>query len=346
MIMTSFADLMANQPSYREKQLKEAVFKNLITDWSEATNLPIRLREELAKTYPLGIKAVDCRSKDRQTIKSLFTLDDGKAVEAVLMGSKDGRKTVCVSSQIGCPLGCKFCATGKMGFHRNLEAGEIVQQVLYFSRLVKPEKITNVVFMGMGEPFLNYDNVLKSIRFMNEKDGFGLGARNFSISTVGIIEGINKLTEEALQINLAISLHAPNDRLRNTIIPSSTRFPIRKILEATDNYINKKKRKVMLEYMMLRGINDSDEHAIALSKLITNPLYMINLIKYNATESFEPSSSERIKMFRQILERRHINVTQRFSHGEDIDAACGQLAIKSGRAWTRTRDLSDVNRTL
>ena len=332
--------VLKKEPNYRLKQAKEAFFKDLIDDWSKATTLPVNLREELNREFPLSFGNEVFISKDKKTIKILTTLQDGLKIESVLMKHKEGRNTVCVSSQIGCPLGCKFCATGKMGFKRNLEKFEIVNQVLFFARHLKKnkEKVTNVVFMGMGEPFLNYDNVLGAIKVLNDKEGFNLGARKISISTVGMIEGIEKLSNEKLQVNLAISLHAPTDKLRSEIMPINKKYNLRKVFRAVDNYIEKTNRKVMFEYLMIKDLNDSSECAKELAELMKKPLYFVNLISYNPvgnilpeghynpTGNFQSSSKETIKKFKNILEKEGVSVTERYRFGRDIKAACGQLA--------------------
>jgi len=335
--------ILKNEPKYRLNQAREAIFKNLISNWNEATNFPLEMRNKLNKEYPLEIKAEIFVSRAKDVVKALMILKDGLNIEAVLMMHKD-RNTICVSSQVGCPLACVFCATGQMGFKRNLEADEIISQVLFFARYLKnskPEKkinppifnqkskgggINNIVFMGMGEPFLNYDNVLSAIKILNNKESFGLGARHFSISTIGIIEGIKKLAGEKLEINLAISLHAPDNNLRHKLIPANQKYPISEILKAVDDYIKKTKRKVMFEYLMIKGVNDSLEQAEQLARLMKKYLYMVNLISYNPTGKFEPSSADAVKKFKEILEKRGVSVTQRYSFGKDIKAACGQLA--------------------
>ena len=324
----SWAGNSRGEPAYRLKQAKSALFRTLIESWKEADNLPLALRQRLENEFPMGIKAKTFISKDREAVRALLDLSDGLKVETVLMLHKDRRNTVCVSSQVGCPLGCLFCATGKLGFKRNLSAWEIVSQVLFFSRYLKKlrQKITNIVFMGMGEPFLNYDNVISAIKILNDKDGFNLGSRRFSISTSGITDGIEKLAEEKLQINLAISLHAPNDELRSKIIPVNKKYPIRKILGAVDDYIDKTKRRVMFEYIMIKDFNDSDAMALELAKLMKKPLYLVNLISYNPTGTFKPSSPQRTKKFMEILERKGVAVTKRHAFGQDIRAACGQLS--------------------
>jgi 23S rRNA (adenine2503-C2)-methyltransferase len=287
MNLTQLEKVLEKEPAYRLKQVKKALFQDLINGWKEATNLPLNLREELSQKCSLSIKGELFISKDKRTTKVLITLEDDLKVESVLMKHKE-RNTICVSSQVGCALGCLFCATGKMGFKRNLETSEIVEQVLFFAQYLKKsrERVTNVVFMGMGEPFLNYENIISAIKILNDKEGFNLGARKFSISTVGIIEGIEKLAKEKLEVNLAISLHSPNNKLRSKLIPVNKKYPIEKILKSVDDYIKRTNRKVMFEYLMIKGLNDSDESAKELTKLMKKNLYLVNLISYNPTGDF------------------------------------------------------------
>ena len=323
-------DILAQEPKFRLKQIKRALFFDLVDDWNKVTTLPLELREKLKRDCPLDIDAKILISKDKQSVKACIDLSDGLQVETVLMKhkGKTERNSICVSTQVGCALGCKFCATGIMGLKRNLEAMEIVEQVLFFARYLKSnkEKITNIVLMGMGEPFLNYDNVMEAVRILNGADGFGFGARRISISTVGIIEGIEKLIKEKIEINLAISLHAPNDEIREKIMPVNNKYSIKKILQAVDKYISATNRKVMFEYVMLNNVNDSDECASELAKIMNKPLYMVNLVSCNETGIFKASSPQRIKRFREILEKNKVAVTQRYRFGDDIKAACGQLA--------------------
>lgn len=272
-------------------------------------------------------------SKDSQSIKAVFTLEDGSKIESVLMKHEDGRRTVCLSSQVGCAMCCDFCATGQQGFKRNLSVKEITDQILFFTDLLKKDKerVSNAVFMGMGEPFLNYDNVLKAVRIINSKDGFGIGARKISISTAGITEGVEKLAGEKLQVNLAISLHASNNELRSKIMPINKNYPVEKVLKAVDNYIGKTKRKVMFEYLMIDGLNDSPQSARELASLLRkmrNRIFMVNLIAYNPIghSNFKPSSGQRIKTFKNALKRLGIEVSQRYRFGKEIKGACGQLA--------------------
>lgn len=308
--------------NYRDKQIYHAVYKELIDNWDKATALPKNLRDELKIKMPLKINAALFESKNCK--KALIN-----SVETVLM-QYQGRNSVCVSTQVGCPMGCKFCKTGQMGFIKNLTAQEIVDQVLYFARLLKKtdQKIDNVVFMGMGEPFLNYDNVITAIKILNDKDKFNLGARHISISTCGIIKGIEKFTESNIQVNLALSLHAPNSELRSALMPINDKQPLPQVLKAISYYINKTNRKVMFEYIMIKDINDKPQHAQELSKLLKNFLCVVNLIPYNPTGIYKSSSQKTIYNFKSILIKNGIRATQRFGFGQDINAACGQLATK------------------
>jgi len=319
---------LADQPKFRIKQAFKSVFKDLIINWNNNTTLPLSLREVLNLECPLEIKSEIFGSKNSKTIKALITLEDNAKIETVLMKHKDGRATVCVSSQVGCPLACEFCATGAIGYKRNLEASEIIDQILFWQRYLhnNSDKITNVVYMGMGEPFLNYDSVMKSIKFINDKDGFNIGARHISISTAGLIKEINKFAKEKMQINLAISLHASNDKLRSELMPVNNKYPLKELMFVVENYVENSSRRVMFEYLMISGINDSEYHAKELAKLMSHPLYVVNLIQYNSTGKYKPSSYRTIEKFKNILLRSKIKVTQRHSFGTDINAACGQLA--------------------
>ncbi len=333
MEIQNLKNILEGYPKFRLKQVYDLIFKNLINSWNKATNLPKDIKKLLQKKFPLEIKAKEQKTLDKNSLKASIELEDGKIVETVLMKHKDGRNTVCVSSQIGCPLGCLFCATGKMKFARNLEANEIIMQILYFARLLKKEnqKVTNIVFMGMGEPFLNYDEVMKAIKIINNKDRLNIGARKISISTVGIIDGIKKLSKEPMQINLAISLHAPNDKLRSEIIPINKKYPLKKLIQACQNYIEKTNRRIMFEYILIKGLNDSPKHAKELAVLLKENfknLYIINLIKYNDTKKFKSSSTDQIKIFEKILKENDIPFVERYRFGDAIDAACGQLASK------------------
>jgi len=331
MNLSALQKILQNEPPYRLKQAYQAIFKNCVESWDEATVFPKDLREKLKQDCPIEINARLIESTDGNTAKAAIVFDDEVMVEAVLMRQRDERNTLCLSSQVGCPLGCGFCATGKKGFRRDLTADEIITQALFFARYLrqKDERISNVVFMGMGEPFLNYDAVLRAIRIINDKDFFNIGARKISISTCGITEGIKKLANEPLQINLAISLHAPNDKLRDALMPIGKKYPIKKVLGATADYIKKTGRRVMIEYLLLKNTNDSPEDARALSNLLKKELkrlFFVNIIPYNPTGFFNPSEGQKIKRFKDMLEKTGVTVTQRFRFGRDVKGACGQLA--------------------
>jgi 23S rRNA (adenine2503-C2)-methyltransferase len=332
MIFQNIEEALKNEPSYRLKQIKKALFSDLIESWDQASTLSQELRKNLTEVYPLPelkLKKL-LTSKDEQTTKALLELSDGQSIESVLMKHEDGRRTICVSSQVGCKMNCQFCATGQQGFKRDLSSEEIIAQVLFFARLLKQakEKITNIVFMGMGEPFLNYDNVLEAIKTINSKEGMNLASRKISISTAGIPKLIEKLAKEPLQVNLAISLHAPTDELRSKLMPINRTYPIQDVLKAVDSYLAQTNRKVMFEYLMIDGVNDGPEQAQELSRIMKKSLYFLNLISFNPVShcEFKPSPGWKIKEFGAILERAGVAFTQRYRFGQEIEAACGQLA--------------------
>lgn len=320
------------EKSYRFTQAKEAVFKQLISDWNEATTLPPAMRAKLNEVCPIQQFEVvrETESERGDTRKAALKLPDGNLIETVLMRHEGGRNTVCVSSQAGCPMACTFCATGTMGLKRNLTTGEIVAQVLHFSRLlnVVGERVTNMVFMGMGEPMHNYDAVMKAVRIFNDQKGLAIGARHISISTCGIVAGINRMADEPLQVNLAISLHAPNDTLRTSLMPVNRAYPLGKLMPAIDNYIAKTGRKVMFEYLLIENLNDTQEVMQELAVLMKKPLYHVNLIKYHTTGAYVSSPRDRRTACLDELKKAGVSVTHRITFGEDIDAACGQLANK------------------
>jgi len=329
------------EKNYRLKQVKKAVFVDLINDWDEATTFSKELREEIKKEFPiLSMKVLNLlESKNKDSVKAVLKLKDGNIIETVLMkhlntkedDAKAGRNTVCVSSQAGCAMNCGFCATGKMGLKKNLTSEEIVDQVLFFARHLNKENqtINNIVFMGMGEPFLNYDNTIQAIRILNDKDGFNLGIRHISVSTCGIVPGIEKFAEENLQVNLAISLHAADDETRTKLMPIDKTYPLAELMKAVDDYIKKTNRKVMFEYLLIDGVNDRPEDAANLVKLMKNSLYHVNLIKYHDTGgNLKPSPQAKRTQFFDALKKLGVSATFRVSFGEDIMAACGQLAGK------------------
>ncbi|MDA3802663.1 MAG: 23S rRNA (adenine(2503)-C(2))-methyltransferase RlmN [Patescibacteria group bacterium] len=329
MNIEKLSDILQDQPKFRFKQVEKALYSDFITNWQDLSVLPKDLREKLNNECPLDIEAKIFDGQNRGK-KALITLEDGQEIETVLIRQKHDdtlRYTVCLSTQIGCPLACVFCATGKMGFTRNLESSEIIEQVIFWARYLKErdEKIDNIVYMGMGEPFLNYSQFIKSVKFLNDVETFNIGARRLSVSTAGITEGIKKLAGEKIQVNLAISLHAADDDLRRDLMPVAKKYRIHEILKEVDRYILKTNRRVMFEYLMIKEVNDSDKDAEKLVKLMKKPLYMVNLIPYNSTGRFQPSSEKRIDKFKEILENEGVAVTVRKSYGAEIGAACGQL---------------------
>jgi 23S rRNA (adenine2503-C2)-methyltransferase len=334
----SFAEVAATlaswgEPRFRARQVWEWTWKHLATEFGQMANLPTPLRERLAGSFAIGYPTPVARAGDDEgTEKVLLSLRDGQEIEAVLIREED-RRTVCVSTQVGCPVSCPFCATGGMGHVRDLTAGEIAAQVLYFARELREEgeRVTHVVVMGMGEPFLNYDATVKAIRNLNDRRGFGLGARRITVSTVGIVPGILRLADEALQVNLAISLHAPTDALRRELVPLGERWPIQDILAAADVYASATGRRVSYEYVLIRGVNDSLDHARQLAGLLRGRLAHVNLIPFNPAPGlpFQASDEREVDTFRRELVVRGVDATVRRSRGAAIQAACGQLRNRS-----------------
>ena len=316
--------------SFRVQQVWRGVYVDLAPSYDDITTLSKPLRATLAEKLPLGALQVasTIESRDRRTRKALFKLADGETIETVLM-LYDVRRTICVSTQVGCAIGCAFCATGKSGFTRDLSAGEIVAQVLHFARILasKGERITNIVYMGMGEPFLNYDAVMKSIRILNDHEGFNLGARSFTISTVGIISGIERFTEEDSQVNLAISLHTGDDELRTRLVPINARYQLGPLMASCRAYVRKTHRRLTFEIALIDGVNDSVEDAKKAAKLLAGLLCHVNLIPLNPIpgSTFRPSPRERVDAYAQELTDAGINTTVRVGRGVKISAGCGQL---------------------
>lgn len=324
-------------PSYRAKQILHAIYKEGKRNFEEISVLPRELQKSFTRGFPVFSFEVarEVASLNENTVKTLFKLHDGKLIEGVLMRFRDGRNSVCVSSQVGCGLKCAFCATGTMGFLRNLTAEEIADQVLYFDhRLKKNEKnqlcsrVNHVIFMGMGEPFLNYEEVMKSVKILNDPDLLNIAARHITVSTSGIIPCIEKLAQEKIQINLAVSIHAPNQALREKLMPIAKAYKLDALICAIKAYIQKTRRRVSYEYVMLKNINDSEDLAREFAKLIKGQQCHVNLIPYNETYlGFSNAGKSRINRFREILESFDIPVTVRVSLGQDIAAACGQLVL-------------------
>jgi 23S rRNA (adenine2503-C2)-methyltransferase len=338
------------QPAYRARQIYRQIYVNLADDPAVMTDLPAALRTRLTAETCMGtLELVRLQTADEGlTRKALFRLPDGAVVESVLMVYPD-RATVCVSTQAGCAMGCVFCATGRMGLLRNLSPGEIVEQVLWAARdlrTIEPRTknrepkdrvsvlgsrfsvLTNVVFMGMGEPFANYDRWWRSVERLHDPEGFNMGARNLTVSTVGLAPGIHRLAGESLPINLAISLHAPDDALRSEMMPVNRRYPIAALLDATREYIARTNRRVSFEYVLLQGKNDNPAQAATLAKLLRGILCHVNLIPWNPVPGAPLGRSERARVlrFQQELQAGGIPCTVRVERGVAIAAACGQLA--------------------
>jgi 23S rRNA (adenine2503-C2)-methyltransferase len=352
------------EPSFRADQVWGWLYRSLVSDFNQMRNLPKELRARLGEAAhlqtltPLPVlspalssaegpalnrtkgeaEGVESVSADGLTRKVLFALRDGETIESVFM-RYERRRTVCVSTQVGCPIGCPFCATGQSGFERNLTAGEIVEQVLYFAREVRDQEngqqgpdslITNVVFMGMGEPLLNYEATWQAIETLNDARGFGLGARRITLSTVGIVPGIQRLSQEQSQVGLAVSLHAPTDRLRDKLVPLNRRYPLRRLMAACQDYVQNTGRRITFEYALMEGVNDSLEQARRLGRLLEGLTCHVNLIPLNpiVESPYQPSSRKMALAFQRELERQGIPTTMRVGRGIDIQAGCGQLRGK------------------
>lgn len=328
-----------NQPKFRLEQVKKAIYQDGVSSFKEITNLPKDLREILDQEInilPFKVEKV-LEAFNSESFKALLKLSDGNFLESVLMSPKPGMLSVCISTQVGCPLNCGFCATGRGGFKRNLTAEEIVGQVLFWKQYLKNKKakdyVSNVVYMGMGEPFLNWKETKKSLEILNDPKMFNLGSRNISVSTAGIPEGIVNLAHEFGQVNLALSLHFADNEKRSKFMPINKKYNLEHLRDALRKYFETSKRKVFLEYIMLSGINDSLEDAKKLADYIKSigklQLLHVNLIRYNATDNnLVSSSGNKTQIFKKFLEENRISVTIRKSLGEEIQGACGQLAGK------------------
>jgi 23S rRNA (adenine2503-C2)-methyltransferase len=316
---------LAGEPPFRAGQVWEWTARGAAS-YEEMTNLPGALRARLAAEVPFSTLELrhEARSSDG-TVKALFaTTRDDRPVEAVLMRYRDGRRSICLSSQSGCPLTCTFCATGQMRFGRNLTASEILDQALHLRRI---EQLDHCVFMGMGEPMMNIEAVLAACERLPD---LGITHRRTAISTVGWIPGIERLTECDMPIRLAVSLHAPDDALRSELMPVNDRYPLADVLDACRRHQELRRRKVFVEYVMLGGVNDRYEQALALAGLLDPRVYKVNLIPYNPTDAaYEGSTREAIAAFKAVLEEHGLSATVRLTRGRDIDAACGQLAAKA-----------------
>jgi 23S rRNA (adenine2503-C2)-methyltransferase len=334
------------EPSFRAAQVDRWVYKELATDFQAMTDLPRRLRERLAESARLGVPRVvaETTSTDTLTRKALLALNDGRTIETVLMlypdapgspqlqepsgespAAKYQRRTVCISTQVGCPIGCPFCATGQAGYVRNLTPGEIVAQVLHYARIAGP--LTNIVIMGMGEPFMKFDVTWQAIESLVDPARFGMGARRITVSTSGEIPGIERMAREKLQINLAISLHAPENDLRNVLVPLNRKYPLKDLMRAARAYVAHTHRRVTFEYALMDKVNDRPEQAEALAQLVRGLLCHVNLIPLNPTPAspYGRTPYERVRQFENILVGAGIPTTLRVEKGIEIAAGCGQL---------------------
>ena len=327
--MQQLAERM-EEKTFRGKQLFQWVHGHQVSSWDEMSNLSVKFREKLAEEFVLNPLHIEKKqlSKKKDTAKYLFKLPDGNYIESVWMKYHHGN-SVCISSQVGCRMGCTFCASTLSGLARNLSAGEMLSQIYEIQRETG-ERVSNVIVMGMGEPLDNYDNLIRFVKLLSDQDGIRISQRNITVSTCGLVDGIRKLMKEKLQITLAISLHAPNDDIRQQTMPVARRYSMDELLLACRDYFQETKRRITFEYSMIRGVNDSDECALKLAALLKGMLCHVNLIPVNevAESPYKPSTPERIERFISILEKKSINVTVRRKLGSDIDASCGQLRLR------------------
>ena len=323
-------------PLYRARQIYGWLYLKKVNYFQQMSNVPSDLINRLESLFQLT--TLDCIKKiesEDGSLKFLFKLNDSHFIESVLIRSKK-RNTICISTQVGCPWHCLFCASGKDGFIRNLKAAEIVGQLISVQQITG-KKVNNIVFMGMGEPFNNYCQLMKAIDIINDVRGINIGARRITISTCGIIPGIRRLAENPLQIELSISLHAADDKIRTFLMPVNRKYPLKKLIAACRQYTEKKNRQITFEYLMLKGINDSKEQAKKLCSLISDFKSKVNLIIYNPIPNLDknslalfPSEEAAVLYFQKVLKKSHISVTVRYSKGQDIAAACGQLRRQFG----------------
>ena len=314
-----------NDKAFRAIQIYEFLYKKRIYNIDNMNNIGKNIKELLKQDYDLSFIRIKLKQEDINVKKYLFELQDGNLIESVLMYHDYGT-SICVSSQVGCNMGCAFCESGRLKKVRNLETYEIVEQILLIEEDIK-QRISHVVVMGIGEPFDNYENIKNFIKIINDPKGIDIGARHITISTCGIIPKIKQFTKDFNQVNLAISLHAPNDKIRNKIMPISKVYKLNELMECIKEYTNTTKRRITFEYIMLENINDSKENAIELAHLTKNINCYVNLIPYNETENIEFKRTKKMKIleFYDILKKNNVNVTIRKEFGSKVDAACGQL---------------------
>jgi 23S rRNA (adenine2503-C2)-methyltransferase len=317
--------ILGGQPAFRSRQVWEGLHARVLRP-EEMTDLPATLRATLAEALPPALREISRQSADDgQTVKWLWALHDGAQVESVLMHYPD-RVTVCISTQAGCAMACQFCATGQAGFQRQLSAGEIVEQVAEAMRAARPRRLTNVVFMGMGEPLANYDRVWSAVTRLH--GDMGLSARHLTLSTVGVVPGIRRLAAESLPVNLAVSLHAANDEKRNVLVPINRRYPLAVLAEACAAYVEATHRRLSIEWAMIHDVNDQGSDVAELAQFARPLGAHVNLIPLNPTPGYavQGSTARRVREFRDQLESLGVNATVRMTRGAEIDAACGQLA--------------------
>ena len=331
--LPQIADQLATwgEPPYRAKQVWRGLYHHLYSSPLEFSNIPKPLRERMAEAFDFsGLEPVrHLDSSDKQTRKTLFKLPNGQLIEAVLM-RYDRRRTLCISSQAGCAMGCVFCATGQMGFRNHLSSGQIVAQVMYYARVLKADGmgVTNIVVMGMGEPFHNYDNTMSAIDRLNDPQGYNFGARRFTVSTVGLVPMIRRFADEKRQVNLAVSLHAADDDTRLSMMPINRKYRIEEVLDACRYYVEKTGRRVTFEWALINGVNDTPAQAHLLARRLRGLLCHVNAIPLNPTKGFsgQATTRERSQQFKASLEAAGIPCTVRLRRGIDIQAGCGQLA--------------------
>ncbi|MGI9667784.1 MAG: 23S rRNA (adenine(2503)-C(2))-methyltransferase RlmN [Acidimicrobiia bacterium] len=331
----NLGEALGDEPPYRARQLREWLYEHPVLTTDDMTNLPNPVRERLASSlWPFDVE-IEQTADAGETVKWLFRCTDGSPIETVLMGYHN-RTTLCISSQVGCAMGCTFCATGQFGFDRHLDAGEIVAQVAFANAYLRahpmphsPERVTNVVFMGMGEPLANYKHTIESIRRMIEE--MGMSARSITVSTVGFVPGMLKLVHEPWPVNLAVSLHSTIPSERTKLVPINDRYPIEAVVDAANDYYVEKGRRVSLEWTLIAGENDSDEEAEGLARIARSIHAHVNVIAVNPTPLSDdlPPDRDRVRRFIGTLRREGANVTLRDTRGKDIDAACGQLRLRA-----------------
>lgn len=328
--LTQALTAMGQQP-FRTRQIWSGLYQQYYEDFSQFSNVPGNLRAALAEQYLLNplTPRTSLRSKDQLTEKTLFGLPDDLSVETVLMRYEE-RNSLCISTQVGCPMGCVFCATGQMGYQRGLSTGEMLAQIIHFMRLLKTEgkSLTNIVYMGMGEPFLNYEATMDSLRRLTDPSAFNFGARRITVSTVGIIPKIEKFSHEGLQVNLAVSLHSADNELRSQLVPANRIYPLKNLISACRAYTDETHRRISFEYALIKDVNDSTAAAAQLAGLLKGMLCHVNLIALNPSKqySLQGSPREKVHAFADVLSERGIPVTVRLRRGIEIEAGCGQLA--------------------